>query len=120
MYYERVGEAQETRKGEVRPRRPPCLMMQAMAIDRLLHQVLLAAVDAIRESTAPSAEPTEIEVLTDARTYRFRAESVADRDDCAYPSFAALGTCSRCAAWLESRLESVVWLTRDRGAAECS
>ena len=103
MYYERVGEAQETRKGEVRPRRPPCLMMQAMAIkpsdvDRLLHQVLLATVDAIRESTAPSAEPTEIEVLTDARTYRFRAESVADRDDCAHPSFAALGTCSRCAA----------------------
>ena len=64
----------------------------------LLRQVLLEAVETIRESTAPSAEPTEIEVVTDVRTYRFRAESVADRDDCAHPSFAALGTCSRCAA----------------------
>ena len=47
--------------------------------------MLLATVEAIRESTAPSAEPTEIELLTDARTYRFRAESVSDRDDCAHP-----------------------------------
>ena len=51
----------------------------------LLRQVLLEAVETIRESTAPSAEPTEIEVQTDVRTYRFRAESVSDRDDCAHP-----------------------------------
>ena len=63
----------------------PSQVTADLTAHRSLHQVLLATVEAIRESTAPSAEPTEIELLTDARTYRFRAESVVDRDDCAQP-----------------------------------
>ena len=56
-------------------------MTSAGSRDTRKGEITLSGALAIRASAAADADPTELEVVTNGRTYRLRASSVAERDE---------------------------------------